>query len=108
MANKKRGQVSVEIGGKSRKMWLTLNDFAELQDRFDGKPVTEILQKLNQMDVRVLRAILHLALRHDDPDLTENQVGDFEFSIADIASKLGECIALSLSGGKEDDSAKGK
>jgi hypothetical protein len=100
MANKKRGEIKVNLGGRDRLMKLTLNDFAELQDRYDNKPLVEILATLDKMDVKVLRALLFLALRHDDPDLTEEQVGNFEFNLTDVAEKLGKCIALSLGGGK--------
>jgi hypothetical protein len=100
MANKKRGELTIDVGGRTRKMKLTLNDFAELQDKHDGKPLMDILSTLDKMDVKVLRSMLYLALRHDDPDLTEEQVGNFDLELSDVALKLGNCISLSLGGDK--------
>lgn len=96
MANKKRGEVKLELGGRQRILKLTLNDFAELQDMYNNKPLMEVLSSLDKMDVKLLRTLLYLSMRHDDKDLTEEQVGNFEFSLAEAAQKLGECIAASL------------
>lgn len=96
MANKKRGEIKVNLGGRDRVLKLTLNDFAELQDMYDNKPLVDILATLDKMDIKLLRTMLYLALRHEDKDLTEHQVGNFEFNLADVASKLGECIGASL------------
>jgi hypothetical protein len=104
MVNKKRGEISIELGGRERVLKLTLNDFAELQDRYNDMPLIDILAKLDKMDVKVLRALLYLAVKHDDKDLTENQVGAFEFNLTEVATKLGECIAAALGG----DSKPGK
>ena len=98
MANKKRGEIKVNLGGRDRLMKLTLNDFADLQDRYDDLPLVDILAKLDKMDVKLLRAILFLSLRHEDSDLTEEQVGSFDVNLTEVAQKLGECIAISLGG----------
>jgi hypothetical protein len=108
MANKKRGEIKVNLGGRDRLMKLTLNDFAELQDRYNGQPLVDILATLDKMDVKVLRALLYFAIRQDDADLTEEQVGSFEFNLTEIATKLGECISLSLNGGQPPGKNRGK
>lgn len=96
MANKKRGEIKAHIGGRDRIMKLTLNDFAELQDRYDGQALVDILAKLDKMDIKVLRALLYLSIRHEDSDLTEQQVGSFDIDLTDVSAKLGDCIAASL------------
>jgi hypothetical protein len=100
MANKRRGEIKISLGGRDRILKLTLNDFAELQDLHDNKPLVDILATLDKMDIKLLRTLLYLALRHEDKDLTEHQVGSFEFNLAEAATKLGECIGASLGQGQ--------
>lgn len=103
MTNKKRGEVKLEIGGRDRVLRLTLNDFACLQDRFDNKPLMDILGTLDKLDVKVMRAMLYYALRHDDKDLTEEQIGEFEMNFTVTVAKLSECIAVCLGGGESSE-----
>lgn len=100
MANKKRGEIEVELGGKTRIMKLTMNDFAELMDLYGGEPLLDLLGRLDKLDVRVLRSMLWLALKHEDKDLTEKQVGDWNCSLTWVAQTLGECISAALEGDK--------
>lgn len=104
MSNRRRGEVKADIGGKERILKLTLNDLAELQERYDDLPLIDILSKLDKMDVKLLRVLLYLSIRHEDSDLTEKQVGAFDINITDAATAIGECIAASLGG----DNKKGK
>ena len=104
MANKKRGEIVIELGGRERVLKLTVNDYAELQERYNDMALIDILSKLEKMDVKLLRTLIYLAVRHDDKDITELQIGAFEFSLTDIAAAVGECIAASLGG----DSKPGK
>jgi hypothetical protein len=100
MANKKRGEMIVDLGGRERKLKITLNDLAELQDMCGGKPLMEVLSELDKLNIKILLNLLYLALRHDDKDLSIEQVGSWEMNITDIATKLGEALALSLGGPK--------
>jgi len=101
MTNSKRGQVSIELGGRKRVLKLTLNDFAQLQDMNEGKPLLEILADLDKMDIKLIRSILCLALRHEDKDLTEEQVGSFDADLSDVLVSLSDCISKSLGGGEK-------
>lgn len=106
MANKKRGEISVNLGGRKRIMKLTLNDFAELQDRNNNQPLLTILSELDNLNLKLIRSILYLALRHDDPDLTEEQVGAFDMNLVQVTELIGQCVQASL--GMEDSSGKKK
>lgn len=98
MANKKRGEDTIKLGGKERKLKVNLNDLAELQDMCDGKPLMDILVELDRLNIKVLRALLYLSLRHDDPDLTPEQVGSWDMNLVEVSTKIGQVISLSLSG----------
>jgi hypothetical protein len=100
MANKKRGEMIVELGGRERKIKITLNDLAELQDMCGGKPLMEVLAELDKLNIKILLNLLYLALRNDDKDLTIEQVGSWEMNITEVAGKLGSALALSLGGPK--------
>lgn len=98
MANKHRGEVEVNIGGKDRVLKLTLNDFTQIQDRHDGKPLMEILSSLEKVDVKTIRFILFLACKHEDKTISEQEVGEFEDSLQTIIEVTTKCITLSLNG----------
>ena len=51
MANKYRGEVKIDIGGRERVMKLTLNDFAMLEQLNPGQTLLDILARLDKMDV---------------------------------------------------------
>jgi hypothetical protein len=108
MANKYKGEIKIDIGGRERVMKLTLNDFAMLEQLNPGQTLLDILARLDKMDITLLRTLLFLSLRHDDKDLTEEQVGEFDFNLTELTAKLGECIAASLGGGSSEKKTKGE
>ena len=95
MTNKHRGEVELDIDGKTLQLKLTLNAFAELQEAFDGAPLMEILGRLDQMDVKVLIHLLYLAAGKAIP---LKKIGDMDICIQEVTTKLGECITLALAG----------
>jgi hypothetical protein len=108
MANTHRGEVKIVIGGRERVMKLTLNDFAMLEQLNPGQTLLDILARLDKMEITLLRTLLYLSLRHDDADLTEEQLGEFDFNLTELTTKLGECIAASLGGGSSEKKLEGK
>ena len=71
MANIHRGEFTVELD-KPRRVRIDMNDMAEVEDAFGGSPFYDILQRPT---VKQLRMVLWRGLLHDDPAITEHEVG---------------------------------
>lgn len=98
--------------GVERTIKFTLNAMAELEDRYGS--VEEAFKQLDNNSIKAVRCILWAGLIHEDPDLTEQQVGnliDIQYmqklmaSLGDAfdadmpeADKLAENAALKLDG----------
>ncbi|MED4840395.1 hypothetical protein P9695_08755 [Weizmannia sp. CD-2023] len=72
MANKQRGIVEVELD-KVRHIRYTMNALAEIEDKL-GYGLADLDGK--QLKIKEVRVILWAGLIHEDPELTEEQVGD--------------------------------
>jgi hypothetical protein len=72
MANKERGLVEIELGGKVRTLNYDLNAMAELEDKL-GIEVSEMENM--KMSIKNVRAMLWAGLIHEDEELTEKEVG---------------------------------
>lgn len=62
------------LDGVEREVKLTLNAMAELEDRFGS--VDKAFELLDKNSMKALRAVLWASLIHEDPELTEQQVGN--------------------------------
>lgn len=60
--------------GVEREIRFTLNAMAELEDRYGS--VDEAFKQLDRNSIKAVRCILWAGLIHEDPDLTEQQVGN--------------------------------
>jgi hypothetical protein len=96
-ANKERSEVELRIGGKDRKLRYSLQRLAQLQTRFNGKPLLDIFGEIEKLNIEVIISLLHLGLLDDDKDLTEEQVSTFEdINITEVAQKIGQALTSSL------------
>lgn len=91
MANKQKKMVAIELD-KARNLYYNLNAIAEIEDKL-GIP----LSKMGEVDlgVKSIRTMLWAGLIHEDPELTEVEVGnlvDFE-NISYVQEKVGEAFA---------------
>lgn len=102
MVNPHRGQVKLDIGGRERTLRYSLNRLAAIQNRFGGKPLQQIFNELEQMNVEVLLCMLHQGLLDDDKNLTEEAVGDWDFDLQPTLLKVSEALALSLGGSQQN------
>lgn len=84
--------VSIELGGKERRMKYDLNAFAELEDMY-GSP-QKAMDALEEGSFKSLRALVWVGLLHDEPELTEREVGSWLDlnNMKMIAEKIGEAI----------------
>jgi hypothetical protein len=91
---------------KERTLKYDLNAFAELEDRFGT--IQKAFDELEKQKLKAVRAIVWAGLIHEDPKLTEQQVGSM-LSFADLATILPavtEAITAALPKVSEDESAK--
>jgi hypothetical protein len=70
---------------KERNLKYDLNAFAELEERFGS--VQKAFEELEKQKLKAVRAVLWAGLIHEDPKLTEQQVGAM-LSFGDLATIL--------------------
>lgn len=81
MANRERGEVSLEVEGQPYVLVLDTNAMCELEDLLSTpeRPVSfvEVIQKVvNGNSMRHLRALVWAALRRHHPTMTVKEAGD--------------------------------
>lgn len=97
MANKHRGFVEVELD-KKRTIRFTMNAMAEIEDKL-GVSLEDMGDI--KMSIKNVRTILWAGLIHEDPELTEQEVGD----MVDMNNMeyVQEQVALAFGGGGKND-----
>ena len=78
--------------GVERTIKFTLNALAELEDRYGS--VDEAFKQLDNNSIKAVRCILWAGLIHEDPDLTEQQVGnliDIQY-MQELMASLGDAF----------------
>jgi len=73
MANKHRGEASLEIDGKAYTLVFTTNALCDLEELL-GKSVGQIMQQMDR--VSTIRALLWAGLQASEPGLTVKAAGD--------------------------------
>jgi hypothetical protein len=93
MANKQRGFVEVELGGKVRNLRYTMNALAEIEDQL-GVPLAEMENV--KMTMKNIRVILWAGLIHEDKELTQEDVGELVDlnNIQTVQEKVAEAFAM--------------
>lgn len=102
MANKHNGELEIELGGKKRSLRFSLNALAYLEEDC-GKPLGEIFNDLDAMDMRTVRLMLYHGLRWENIDLKLTEVGSWEMNLSEVIGHLAEAIsrAMGASTGKK-------
>lgn len=90
MANVKRGEVKVMLD-KERTLKYTLNALAEVEDK--GIDLTQLDGKVS---IKTLRTLLHAGLIHEDPELTEIELGNM--ITFDNIQPVQEALAAAMGG----------
>ena len=78
--------------GVERTIKFTLNAMAELEDRYGS--VEAAFKQLDKGSIKAVRCILWAGLIHEDPDLTEQQVGnliDLQY-LQELMSSIGDAF----------------
>jgi hypothetical protein len=91
MANPRKGEVALPVGGRDFTLRLSVNALAEVEGLLD-KGVNEIIQSLDR--VTTLRALLWAGLRQHHPDVSLFDAGDLigEAGADIVGEKIGEAL----------------
>jgi hypothetical protein len=96
MGNRHRSIVDIDLGGRERHLRFTLNAFAEAEQRLGLAGMQEVLTSVETLSARTIRTVLRCGLLHEEPDLTEEEVGSWDFDVTDVIQKLMEAITLAF------------
>jgi len=92
--------------GVEREIRFTLNAMAELEDRYGS--VDEAFKQLDNNSIKALRCVLWAGLIHEDPSLTEQQVGnliDIQY-MQDLMTSLGSAFDANMPAPEKLDGAQ--
>lgn len=87
---------TIKLGGKEKTLKFTLNAFAELEEAYGS--VDKALEAVDSGSMKAIRKLLWAGLLHDDPNITEMEVGnmiDVRELIA-LGESLGNAIDQAL------------
>lgn len=105
MANRHRGEVEVELDGETHKLRFTLNALAEVEDRLNLASIADILETIKALSVRTLRTLLWAGLLHEQPELTEREVGEMDFDFSHAVERVSRALTLTF---KTDEDTAGQ
>ncbi len=95
-----RGGVKIKIGKKTHTLLYTLKSLKLLTDRFE-QPLSQIFARFDSMDIDVIVGLLHAGLVHENPELTEEDVLEYDLKIAPLSKKILEAISNVLGTAEE-------
>lgn len=96
--------VPLSIDGRKRTLRYDANALVDAQELIDAPDLASIIERLSTLDLKALRGLIWLGLLHEDPDLTEREVGSWlggELGIS--AATEGIFAALEAAGLKRRD-----
>ena len=100
MANPRRGEVEVEVGGKTRTLKFDMNALADVSSHCGVNRMTDFIDLAQDPSPTHLRYLLWAGLKHDDPKLKLGTVGTWEFPYLIVMVKIQEAVMCALNGGE--------
>lgn len=97
MANKHRGEVSLEVDGVAYSMRLSANALCELEGVLQ-RSAPEVFSSLGHVDFRSLRAIVWASLSESKPGITLSGAGVIidAVSVKTIVEKIAQLVAVTF------------
>jgi len=100
MANKQRGEVSIEALGETWRLKFSTNAICELEDLLD-EPLSVTAEKMNDpktAKIKTLRAVLWAGLVDGHEGITIRQAGEImdEAGAALVGEKIGEAFQIAF------------
>jgi len=107
MANRHRGEIAAELGGRSYTLCLTLGALAELEDAFGAADLTALAARFSQgrFSARDALRIIGAGLRGAGHDLTDDEVAQLSAPggaagyVAILGALLGATFGVAEEGG---------
>lgn len=87
----KQKKVTIELD-KERTLYYDLNSFAELEDKFGD--IQGVMKAMEAGSIKAIRSVLWAGLIHEDPTITEREVGalvSFD-NLELLGSSIGEAL----------------
>ena len=110
MANMKRGEVALELGGERYALCLTLGALADLEDAFGVVDLPALAERLasGRLSSRDLLKILAVTLRGGGHALTDAQVAALPIDSLDVlAAAIGDVFAATFGDAPENPPPQG-
>lgn len=109
MANRVRGEVAVEIDGKSWTLRYGTNALCELEDKL-AQPINVIMAMLQDREalrIKTIRSVVWAGLREKHPEVTEKDAGDLISAIGFPAmmAKVAEALKAAFPDDPDEGSA---
>lgn len=92
----KNKEVKLMLNGVEHSIKFDLNAMAELEDRYGS--VDAAFKKLETNSIKAIRCFLWAGLLHENPDLTEQQVGSWIDAryLAELTNSLGDAFQADM------------
>jgi len=109
MPNPHRGEHEIEIGGEKRTFRYSLNKLANLQEKLGVSSINGLVESLGNMGFSTIRYLIWLGIAEYDPKAkewsgpTEEEVGEWEIDIEQVARQLRTALFRAFRGGKSID-----
>ena len=104
MTNPLKGEIEIELGGKSYKCRLTIDSLVKIEEELD-KGIIELATDIGQAKVRIktLVVVLRYALRGGGNDFDENKIKQIlqSTSIIESSTVVAQLLADTLSDAEE-------
>jgi hypothetical protein len=98
--NAHRGEVELEIGGKLRKLRFTLNSLAVVTQLFGLERMSQLFAITREPSPYHLRHLLHAALLPSEPELTPEEVGEWDVDFEAAQIRLAVAFIRAYRGGR--------
>jgi len=100
MANRRRGEVALQLGPERYTLCLTLGALAELEEAFGVQDLMALAERFatGRLSSRDLLALLAVALRGGGHAMSDAQVGNLPLSdgIEPVAAAIAELLAVTF------------
>jgi Phage tail tube protein, GTA-gp10 len=102
-ANKQKGEVTLELGGKKLRLCLTLGSMAEMEDTLGVESLMEVGNVLKKgRTVDIMKVVLALAHGGGHGEVTLEEIGSMPPHIQSISQVIRDCFAAAGFGAPED------
>lgn len=87
---------TLELGGKVRTFAYDLNAFAEMEEKYGS--IEKGLAAMDKGSMIAMRFMIYLGLKHEDPNLTEEEVGNLVTmeTLPEISEAMAAAIKVNL------------